>query len=65
MKDPNFKEYAKGTANGTAVIPGAKIRLVRRSIPGGVLTFTIAAGNCIWSNGTEEEMEKKFAELTA
>ena len=65
MKDPDFREYAKSTANATAVIHGAKIRLVRRSIIGGGLTFTIAAGNCIWFDGTKEEMEKKFAELTA
>ena len=64
MKDPNFRELKTGIANATAVIPGAKIRLVQRSIPGGMV-FSVCATNCIWFCGTKEEAEARFAELTA
>jgi hypothetical protein len=64
MKDPNFIELKKGIANETAFVPGAKIRLVQRSIPGGI-TFSVLAGNCFWADGTREHAERRFAELTA
>ena len=64
MKTPHFREYK--TATATKIVPGAKIRLVHRTMyVGEDVVFSVAAGNSIWANGTREEMEAFFANATA
>ena len=60
---PHFREYK--TATATKIVPGAKIRLVHRApYVGWDIIFTVAAGSSIWANGTREEMEAFFADVT-